>query len=168
MDEKDFNRVIISNFNRKVEEMRVRWGHKIADPGKFDATTTSKRPFDGFTVGEYIIYFESKLVKNGYKAWAFDSMREHQIDNLSTIKRVAEHYGHEKVLPLVFVAFWESRKIYEFFVFDIDFIIKTMTTGKKSFNKKELLAWKEKGLAIPIKKETYCIPDIHNKIIDSF
>jgi penicillin-binding protein-related factor A (putative recombinase) len=132
MLEKDLNRTINYSFNK------LGWGFKIADPQRAVVTVSAKNPFDGFAVTQdNFVYYESKLLKGGYKAFSFSLIQEHQIKNLLRIKQV-----NPEALCLILLGIWERNVLYEIMAFDIMFILGRLETGKKSLLKTELLSFR--------------------------
>lgn len=157
MKESNFNSVIIKTFNSYGNG----WAYKIPDPQGIVAVNSVKRPFD--VIANYdneSYYIESKLLKNDFLNFNFKRLEDHQVWNLKQIKE-----SNEYALCLVFIAYWISRKIYEFFVLDIEYILKQIGKNKKSLLKKELLELKQNNMSVKIKKGKFDIDEMRSKII---
>lgn len=156
MKENDFNGLVTKTFNNNENA----WAYKIPDPQGMAALSSIKRPCDIIAVyNNESYYIESKLLKNEFLAFNFSRIEEHQIYHLTRIKK-----SNPNTLCLIFVAYWVSRKIYEFFVFDIDFILEQMKTNK-SILKKKILEMRNKNMSIKISKGKFNIDEMRSKII---
>jgi len=157
--EKDLNRVIISSFNQSGG-----FGYKIPDPLKMEIMSgmgSGKRPYDGFGINkDLILYYEAKFIKD-YKAFSFSSVQDHQFFYLSKTKEGSKNYPDVKVLIILGV--WLSRKFFDVFFFDLDYIKNRMKTGK-SIKKKELLQFKENNMFLPVTTDK----NTKKKIIDLY
>lgn len=159
MKEKDFNRIIVKNLNEK------NWGFKISDPAGVAAQMASKNPFDGFGyTSHFNICFESKLIKNNIKAFAFNSIKPHQITHLSKIKEITKHQTFN-FLCVILLGIWIPNKNIILLSFDIDFINKTLKENKKSFTKKDILKFVEYGKYISIEHKIFDINLLLEKTI---
>jgi len=159
MKEKDLNTVINNSFKC------LGFSHKISDPMGGQG---SQNPFDGFSVCfDQAWYWESKLIKEGYYAFNFNKIEEHQWGNLLRIK---------KEMPtancVIIVGFWASRSFFEYLVFDVVCLWKMKNQGQKSIKKTELEKLRKKGYNMIIKKNkntnklmTENMEAIQNKII---
>lgn len=158
MLEKDFNRILSRNLNE------AGFAFKIPDPRKGMSEMSAKNPFDLFGLtSEYIIYAESKLIKNKWQAWNFKTIEDHQYYYMGRISELAKN--HPNVIACFILAIWIPRKEFCFFVFDSKLIAGLKESGKKSFLKNELLEFKERGFAIQINKEKFDVNLIKEKII---
>ena len=109
---------------------------------------------------ENTFFVESKLIKDGYSAFAFNRIRDHQMEALQKIKtQDPDHHC------LIAVGFWEPHRLYEVMFLDILFISAIMAGDAKSIKKKELLKWREQGMFLPIKKQILDARLIREKII---
>lgn len=155
MNEAQVNTIITRTLNNKY------WGYKIPDPQGQFAPMAVKRPFDGFGMfPDSPFYYETKLIKGGYKALSFSRIEEHQIESLLKIRSLKLDAN-----CVVIACVWEPRKIFELYVLDIILMVHLIDSGKKSILKKEFLELKEKGYAIPIKKKEFDIDLLVEKII---
>lgn len=114
MTEKTLNHDLVSLFNACGA-----FAYKIPDPPKGGVLSAAKRPFDGFArfpppVNDF--WFESKLIKNGVKAFNPGRVEAHQLDALLRIKR---NGGRAAVI----LGCWIPRRDYWFMLFDADFLI---------------------------------------------
>lgn len=133
MKESDLNRIIVKNINSDS------WAHKIADPAGIAAKMASKNPFDGFGFSKnFSICFESKLIKNEFRAFQFNAIKPHQIANLLKIRELTINYS-PTMLCCIVLGVWFPRRYIELFVFDIMLINKLITNGEKSLLKKDLI-----------------------------
>lgn len=156
MTEKDLNRIIFNAFSNQNQ-----FGHKISDDAQ-NFKRTNKKPFDGFAVAENGIYFiESKLLKTSLGSFNFNKLEDHQIDNLQTIARI-----RKDVFPLVAIGWWVKRGFFKLAFLHIDLIIYLISLNKGSILKKEILLLDDKDLLFEIKKQSFDILEIPNKIID--
>ena len=147
MQESDLNRVINKSFRQ------IGFSHKMQDPPKAVATTFGKNPFDGFSVFDgKAVYWESKLVK-GYKALAFASIRDHQIEALTEISKQSGDSG--SILPIILWGIYEPRRTKKILAFHIDFVLERMANGEKSIKKVEVERLVEDGWSVDVRKE-YC------------
>lgn len=165
MKESDLNAYITSNLQK------IGFVHKIADPPKVVATTVGKNPFDHFGINPYYIFYtESKLIKGGYSAFSFSSIREHQIDNLVAISTIRDTFYKEiadRIISCIVLGVYIPRKELSLFFFDIRCITNLIRDGFKSVSKKDLLKLKESEMYIPmtIKDKTFDTSLVSSKII---
>jgi len=146
MQEKDFNRMIVASFNKNGS-----FSYKIPDPPQAVVMTSSPRPYDFYTITpEFHIHAESKLIKNKISSFNFNSIREHQLINLSRIKSI-----NPETHCNIVVGYWIPRKVYEFFIFDIETILELQKLGKNSFLKKDIEKFQEADYAIKVKKSEF-------------
>lgn len=123
MKEKDLNTIITNGFKE------IGMAHKISDPM---GGVGGQLPFDGFSVClQNVIFFESKIIKP-LKAWNFNSIEDHQYDNLNFIKK-----EKSDTLCLYTIGAFEPRKYFYLFVFDSSLVKYLREQGKKSILKKE-------------------------------
>ncbi len=159
MKEKDINRMVFSNFRREGN-----FGHKISDDAQ-SFTSTSKKPFDGWSVTSENVYFlEGKLLKNSYGSFNFSKLESHQYDSLNLISSLTKTQPNVK--SLVYIVWWQSRVIYDLLFIDIRLIQYLQNLGKKSILKKEALKIKENDLMFSIKKGTFPILKINEKTLN--
>lgn len=160
MVEKDLNRIIVKNIKQHG------WAHKISDDAQ-SFTSTGYKPFDLFGLTPInIIFAESKLLK-GYKAFSFDRIRDHQVENLTTIKRISsKSLFAEWVYTLIILGVWVIRKELSIYIFDINAITYLRDNlHKLSLLKKDLLLLKEREYYLPIQKEVFDVNRISEKLI---
>lgn len=137
------------------------FAHKLQDPPKAVTESFGKNPFDGFAVVEgQSIYWEAKLLK-GYKAFAFSSIRDHQLEALKDIRAAKPDAQCWIVLGI-----YEPRKSKHLYFFDIDHITYLINEEMKSIKKKELNVLWRGGWYVEIKKEGFDVPSIWRKIIN--
>lgn len=150
MNEASFCTAITNKF---MEEKA--FAYKIPDPTKEEIRRGArKRPFDIVAwKGDISFALEAKFMK-GYFAFNFDRIEEHQFWWLDCAKRAFELEPRKTFFCGIIVAFWEPRKLYDVFVFDIDYLKARMSTGEKSIKQKELLDFKERKLCFPLKELT--------------
>ena len=160
MVEKDLNRILVRSFN----DSQWGWGYKIPDDAN-NFLGTSKKPFDYIgIIDSACVYGESKLIK-GLHAFNFHSLREHQIENLSTIHILSERDNILNMLPVVSVGFWESRKFFYVLFFHISFITNLLLEGTISFKKKDIELFIEQGKYLSIKKDLLDISRLKEVLI---
>jgi penicillin-binding protein-related factor A (putative recombinase) len=158
--ESDLNTFIKNSFLQDEQ-----FAHKIADPHKSVATQASQNPFDGFAVSMNGIYFwESKLIKNEYKAFSFKLIQPHQISNLLKINRIAKEKNWDHVKCLIMLGIWKAHKYCHLYAFDIEYINNLVLSGKKSITKKELLELQATNLVV-IKNKMFDYNIINGSII---
>ncbi len=136
------------------------WGYKIPDPGKHDAYTAAKRPFDGFgiTAAGVPLYYEAKLLK-GYKALNFERIEPHQWKNLLAIQD-----SPEPKLCLVMVAIHKERGT-DLYCFDVGFLNELRQTSK-SIKKADFERYNKAGKVLSMYKGRFPLERIHSIIID--
>ena len=137
------------------------FSHKISDG---IGGISVQNPFDGFAViGKNNIYFESKLIKP-LKAFNFNIIEEHQIENMSLIKK-----QNPENVCIYTVGFYEPRKYFYLLIFDHVLIEKLLNIGRKSILKKELTILINRGIYYKIERigNKYCIcfNDIRDNIV---
>jgi penicillin-binding protein-related factor A (putative recombinase) len=156
MNEQTLNTIIKNSFSQDNN-----FAYKIPDPGASNALSTNKRPFDGFVIGKNFgtVCWEAKFQRT-YKAFSFSLIQPHQIENLTKIS----NFKLEKVFPLIILGVWESRKYFDIFLFDINYILNLTKREKKSILFKELLELKD-NYAIEVKNQLFSIEGFENKII---
>lgn len=139
--ESQLNTIIKNSFNLQSYNSRL---FKIPDP---KAGTGIQNPFDiiGIIFGTPT-YIESKLIKKEYEAFSLKRVEEHQYENLLWYK----NKSNEKTYSLIIVGYYVPRKVKEIFIFDSSFVFSEYQKGVKSFNKKQILKWKENQLFLPI------------------
>lgn len=116
---------------------------KISDPA---GGMGSQNPFDHFGVFHgCALYSESKLIKNDIQSLQFSRIEEHQIANLKFFKE-----NIKNCYTLIFLGIYIPNKMKKILVFDFGFIYDQIQSGKKSFLKKELLLFLEKGMFLDI------------------
>jgi len=138
MKESNLNTIITNGLKE------LGFAHKISDPV---GGTGSQLPFDGFAIclGE-AIYFESKMLKP-LKAWNFNSIEDHQYENLNFIKKEVP-----SSLCIYPIGAFEPRKYFYLFIFDSELIEYLRESGKKSILKKEFELLIEKKLHLNIQR----------------
>lgn len=154
MVESDLNSIITKTFN---EDPEGSWAYKPADPRGQFAYSSQEIPFDLFAASsEGNLYFwESKLIKNQYSAFSFNSIREHQYANLLKLNKIFKPF--DNIFCIIVLGIWIPRKSFDLMFFDIE-LIDHLRQNSKSIKKKELKEIKEKGSFLSIKKSTF---DLH-------
>lgn len=148
--ESDLNTIIVRTLKKQGG-----LAHKISDQ------SSSKKPFDYFAAcNGFILYGESKLLK-GYKSFNFSNIRHHQIEALKQAKESAISVDPRKILSVISVGVWSSRKFFDVFFIDIGVILNLMGEGKNSILKKELLCLKN-GAHPPFKIVRGLVEDMEN------
>lgn len=161
MQESDLNRIVFSSFRQNNF-----FAYKIPDPPGQVVSSEVKRPFDGFAISDQGVFFlEGKLIKGNYSSFNFSILETHQIYSLNLINSIQVQYPNKICYPLVYVAWWVSRQIFDVAFFDMGVIKQLQDSGKNSLIKKEILRLKDKGLFIPIKKQVLDINQIIYRII---
>lgn len=159
MKEKELNRVITKNLADSG------WGYKIADPAGVAAKMSTQNPFDGVGFTEkFGICFESKLIKNAFRAFSFNAIRPHQITHLLKIREVTYNY-ETPIICCITLGVWFPRKYIELFVFDIVLINDLIKKGEKSILGKELENRSNLGESIKIKGGIFDANLIREKVI---
>jgi penicillin-binding protein-related factor A (putative recombinase) len=151
MDEIDFNRIIVSS----VKDLGG-FAQKMPDPSRAEvARGAPKRPYDlYFAYKGRTTHIESKFLKIGYQAFNLKRIEDHQYDNLILISKNTDPFD-----AIVAVAVWEPRKIFDAFFFTIQ-LLDELRKKMTSINKKTLLALKDAGYALSIKKDMISIDSI--------
>lgn len=150
MLEKDLNSIIVKSFQRSGD-----FAYKIPDPQKSEIYTSTERPFDWFSMGKITYFAESKLVKP-YKAWNFNTIKDHQWKNIGLIDTLSKHFNLQEFVKGVFVlGVWIAYKETSIYFFDYETIKKAKEAGKKSFKKKDLLRLKELGMNSVVTKKFF-------------
>ena len=161
MKESDLNNII----RRNICEQNG-WAHKIADPAGIAAKMASQNPFDGFGyTDKFNIVWESKLIKQDFKAFNFNDIRDHQISHLSKIREITKNQSMQTICAIT-LGIWIPRHGITLFVFSIDYINNLMKLEKKSILKKELLQLRSEEKCIEIKKESFNINELKIKLIE--
>ena len=168
MKEKDLNTIINNNFKEHG------FSTKIPDPMFIQSDQQRfnlKRPFDGFSVpGHTSIYWETKILQ-GYQAFAFSKISEHQMDNLLKIgvrSAVCPKcgYGHEPhILAIVILGIYLYRVGVDLFFFDPRMIDGLKSNGQKSISKRELEGFRFAELYLPLRKKLFEVEEIPHKIV---
>jgi len=156
MLEKDFNTIWNNMFKS------IGFSYKIPDPQKnqFGTISDSKRPFDIFSCAfGRNWYVENKLVKGGYYSFNFNRIEDHQWNNLQKI-----HNDNKNNITVFGIGFYEKRKIFDFIVLDLE-LAKYLKESQGSIKRKELLTLKENDMMITIKKKSFDINLILEKIL---
>lgn len=143
-NEASLNTILANSFS-ELTECRA---HKIADP---KGGLGIQNPFDHFGVfNGKPLYSESKILKK-IEAFNFNKIEEHQYENLNFYQNALRGNCY----TLVFLGIYIPRKMKVIIPFDFGFIYHTRLSGKKSFLKKELEFFLEKGLFLPINYQTF-------------
>jgi hypothetical protein len=159
--ESDLNSIITKAFNNDPEGS---WAYKPTDPRGQFAYSSQEIPFDLFAASsEGNFYFwETKLIKHKYSAFSFNSIRDHQYRNLTKLENIFKKFHN--VFCIIALGIWIPRKSFDLMFFNID-LINELRNGSKSIKQKDLLAIREKGLYLSIKKQSFDIRAIPSKII---
>ena len=168
MKEKDLNTLINNNFKEHG------FSAKIPDPMFIQSDKQRfnlKRPFDGFSVpGHKSIYWETKILQ-GYQAFAFSKISEHQMDNLLKIgvrSAVCPKcgYGHEPhILAIVILGIYLYRVGFDLFFFDPRWIDAVKSIGRKSIMKYELEKLRFADQYLPLRKKVFEVKERPHKIV---
>jgi hypothetical protein len=164
MTEKDLNRTLVSS----VEALGG-WSWKIPDPSLAEIRNgTGQRPFDSFGYSNNFFFtFEAKFLR-GYQAFNFGMIKSHQFENLSKIKSITASFSEKSGIPFytpIVLGIWESRKFFDIFFFDIQYIIDLRDAGNTSIKKKELEALKSQNKYLELKKDFIDLNKIPEVII---
>lgn len=98
-------------------------------------------------------------MQRGYYALSLSAIRDHQWEALLEIAPSQVCY------PLVMWGVYEPRKYKHLYTFHINFLDRLRKQGKKSINQKELVAYREKEMFVPIEKEHFDISEFWSKIV---
>jgi len=156
MKESNLNSLIVSNFKQAGG-----FSYKIIDPqftNDENQRFNLKRPFDGFAVlDSFQFFFETKMLR-GYQAFPFQKLSEHQITNLCLINKNSVF-----TTPMIIVGIYLYR-----IGFDLFFIKPNMNAWEKrcSIVKNQLEELRERGLYLPLRKQTFDVLRIPAKIIE--
>lgn len=162
MKEKDLITLLNKNFNREG------WSYKIPDQPRYDKNSGQrfnlKKPFDAISVlpGK-IIFWEAKFL-NGYKAFPFSSIREHQLEALLNIGILTDNL-HIAPPSMIILGVYLLRKGFDLFFFDIRGIKRLKDNGTESILKIKLLEMKGDGKFLPLRKKYFEVNKIYDKII---
>lgn len=161
MVESGLNTIITKTFNNDPEGS---WAYKPADPRGQFAYSSQEIPFDLFAASsEGNFYFwESKLIKNKYSAFSFNSIREHQYHNLLKLKNIFRKFNN--VFCIIALGIWIPRKSFDLMFFDIE-LINELRQESKSIKQKDLLRLRDNDLYLPIMKQSFDIHQIPEKIL---
>jgi penicillin-binding protein-related factor A (putative recombinase) len=123
--------------------------YKIPDPSlaELESGFALKRPFDAFGVIEGEPYFTELKFQQGYSAFAFSKIEDHQIWHLSNARPAFQDKGFCGII----LAIWLRNQFYDVFFFDINYINQRIQNGDKSIKKKELEKFKKSGMCLFIK-----------------
>ena len=157
MKESDFNSIFVSSINTSGGK-----AYKIPDPQKGEVYTSSQRPFDLFGSWNNKCFFvESKMEKSEHGSFNFKRLADHQKDALDKFNIASG----DSADSLVVLAYWQSRSLFEVYVFDYTLIKKLLESGKKSIIKKEILILKENDFYVNIRKKKFNVTELFSKII---
>lgn len=138
-NEASLNTIIANSFSQLPLNRAI----KISDPR---GGIGIQNPFDHFGVyNGKPLYSESKILKK-LESFAFSKIEDHQYENLSFFSKALS----DKCYTLIFLGIYVPHKMKILMTFDFDFLYEQKLTGKKSFFKKELDAWIEKGMFLDI------------------
>jgi len=151
MDESNFSRIIVSS----IKDLGG-FAQKMPDPGWAEvARGAPKRPYDLYYVYERrTVHVESKFLKGGYQAFNLKRVEDHQYANLLLISKNADPLD-----AIVAVGVWEPRKIFDAFFFTIQ-LLDELRGEMTSINKKTLLALRDAGFALSVKKDSISVDSI--------
>ena len=156
MKESNLNSLIVSNFKQAGG-----FSYKIIDPqftNDENQRFNLKRPFDGFAVLDgFQYYYETKLLK-GYQAFPFQKLSEHQITNLCCINKNSAF-----TTPMIIVGIYLYRVGVDLFFFRPNMKVWEM---KCSIVKSQLEGLRERGLYLPLRKQTFDVFRIPVNIIE--
>jgi penicillin-binding protein-related factor A (putative recombinase) len=163
MVEKDLNRILVKSINE------IGWAHKISDDAQ-TFTATSKKPFDYFGVTpHYMIFSESKLVKEGLYSFNFKRIEDHQLRSLEIIKTMSKILEFVNCHSIVNVGFWKPRKFFYVIFLDIEAIFESLADGNISLKKKVLENIIDADMYLEIKKGLVVdIESLSEKIVYDF
>jgi penicillin-binding protein-related factor A (putative recombinase) len=155
MEESDFSRVIVSS----VKDLGG-FAFKMPDPSYQEIMRGApKRPYDLYYVlGGITVHVEAKFLK-GYQAFSLKRVEDHQYENLLSVSK-----NTEPLNAIVAIAIWEPRRTYDAFFFTID-LLNELRLKMKSINKKTMLALKDAGRALEIKKNALDVSKIRDLTI---
>jgi penicillin-binding protein-related factor A (putative recombinase) len=132
--------------------------YKIPDPSlvELESGHALRRPFDAFGVLDGEPYFTELKFQQGYGAFSFSKIEDHQIEHLTHARPSFEDKGFCGII----LAIWLRNQLYDLFVFDISFINHRRSLGEKSIKKKELEKFKKNGQCLFIKNGTFDVRSI--------
>jgi penicillin-binding protein-related factor A (putative recombinase) len=127
--------------------------YKIPDPSavELESGCAVRRPFDSFGVLDGEPYFTELKFQQGYGAFAFSKIEDHQIWNLTCARPAFKDKGFCGII----LAVWLRNKFYDVYFFDIDFISDRIQQGDKSIKKKEFAEFKKSGRFLFIKNGAF-------------
>ena len=118
-----------ASFNHDIGKS-LEWSYKIPDDGS-SIGIGGKRPFDGFgIVNGKPVYWESKFLKS-VSAFNFDNLKQHQIDNLFAIKKLAP----DSYCLFIVGVQYSTRETRAYIFHDIEEIFKRKRDSKSIFAK---------------------------------
>lgn len=130
MKESDLNRIVFSSIRSLADNT---FSEKISD------ASPTQKPFDGIACFENAYWnIESKLIKGEFTSFNLKKVEDHQIRNLQNIR--IQMRGQSGVKSIVLVGYYVPRKLFGFFLFDIDVIIELLSKDIFSIKKKDILS----------------------------